>query len=74
MYGVPIRYQFKQMADRYHTDFVLHDISQSIVDQDIGLFLQDSLQRIVQEYYLIAGWPDAEILARLVESASGLFI
>ncbi|USP76601.1 hypothetical protein yc1106_03875 [Curvularia clavata] len=71
---VPIRYQFKQMADGDHQDFVLHDISQSVVDHDIGLFLRENLQSIAQERCLRDGWPGPEIVTKLVESASSRFI
>ncbi|KAF2032675.1 hypothetical protein EK21DRAFT_17690, partial [Setomelanomma holmii] len=71
---VPIRHEFGQMADTEHKDVVLHDISPSIVDHDIELFLEDKLQSIGRERCLRAGWPGAEIIVRLVQSASGLFI
>ncbi|KAF2031674.1 platelet-activating factor acetylhydrolase IB subunit alpha, partial [Setomelanomma holmii] len=35
--------------------------------------LEDTLQSIRQERYLRAGWPGAEIIMQLVQSASGLF-
>ncbi len=71
---VPIRHGFYQMADAEHQDYVLHNISPSIVDHDISLFLEHNLQLIARERYLRAGWPGAEIVVQLVQSASGLFI
>ncbi|KAJ4379964.1 hypothetical protein N0V86_004269 [Didymella sp. IMI 355093] len=71
---VPIRYGFGQIEDTEHKDVVLHNISPSIVDHDIGLFLNDQLERIRGERCLRAGWPGAAIILQLVQSASGLFI
>jgi hypothetical protein len=71
---VPIRHGFGQVADAEHKDVVLHDISPLIVDHDIRLFLEDRLQSIRQERSLRPGWPGAEIILQLVQSASGLFI
>jgi hypothetical protein len=70
----PIRHGFRQMADAEHKDVVLHNISPSIVDHDIGLYLEDKLQSIGRERCLRAGWPGAETIMQLVQSASGLFI
>jgi hypothetical protein len=71
---VPIRHGFRQIAEIEHRDVVLHNISPSIVDHDIGLFLEDTLQSIGRERCLRAGWPGAEIIVKLVQGASGLFI
>jgi hypothetical protein len=71
---VPIRHGFGQIADVEHKDVVLHNISPSIVDHDISVFLEDNLQSIGRERCLRAGWPGAETIMQLVQSASGLFI
>ncbi|KAF2631394.1 hypothetical protein BU25DRAFT_407050 [Macroventuria anomochaeta] len=71
---VPIRHGFGQMADAEHKDVVLHDISPSIVDHDVGLFLEHHLRVIAKECYQAADWPGAEVIRLLVQSASGLFI
>jgi hypothetical protein len=71
---VPIRHGFRQIVDSEHMDVVLHNISPSIVNHDIGLFLEDTLQSIGRERCLRAGWPGAEIIVQLVQGASGLFI
>jgi hypothetical protein len=71
---VPIRHGFGQVADTEHKDVVLHNISPSIVDHDIRLFLKHNLRIIAEECYLTTDWPDAEAIRRLVQSASGLFI
>lgn len=71
---VPIRHGFYQIPDAEHQDVVLHNISRSIVDHDITLFLQHNLQLIARERCLRASWLGAETLVQLVQSASGLFI
>ncbi|KAF2830311.1 hypothetical protein CC86DRAFT_443354 [Ophiobolus disseminans] len=71
---VPIRHGFYKIPDSKHQDVVLHNISRSIVDHDIALFLQYNLQLIARQYCLDAGWPGAEIVTQLAQSASGLFI
>jgi hypothetical protein len=69
-----VRYGFCQMSDVKHQDFVLHNISPSIISHDISLFLAHDLALIGQENSLEAGWPGAEVIQRLVQRASGLFI
>ncbi|KAF5852326.1 hypothetical protein GGP41_007754 [Bipolaris sorokiniana] len=71
---VPIRHGFRQVPEAEHQDVVLHNISRSIIDCDIALFLEHNLQLIAQERCLCAGWPGAEIVVQLVQSAGGLFI
>jgi hypothetical protein len=71
---IPIRYGFYQMSETEHRDFVLHNISPSIVDHDITIFLEYNLRLISEEDSQDAGWPGAEAIKSLVQSASGLFI
>ena len=71
---IPIRNGFYQIPDAKRQDFVLHNISPSIVDHDISIFLQYNLNLIAGERSLGAGWPDEQIVERLVNNASGLFI
>ena len=71
---VPIRHGFGQIGDTEHKDVVLHDISPSIVEHDIATYLEHSLRIIAKECYQHADWPGEEIIRRLVQSASGLFI
>jgi hypothetical protein len=71
---VPIRHGFYQVPEAEHQDVVLHNISRSIVDHDITLFLEHNFQLIAHERCLRTGWPGAEIVVQLVQSASGLFI
>jgi hypothetical protein len=71
---VPIRYGFGEVADSEHKDVVLHNISPSIVDHDIGLFLGYHLSIIAKECYQADDWPGVETIGLLVQSACGLFI
>jgi hypothetical protein len=71
---VPIRHGFRQRVDTEHKDVVLHDISPSIVEHDIELFLKYHLRIIARECYQVDNWPGVETIALLVQSACGLFI
>ena len=71
---IPIRHGFLRISDDEHQDFVLHDISQSIVDYDISIFLESNLKIIAQERHLGPDWPGEQAIRRLVQKAAGLFI
>jgi hypothetical protein len=71
---VPIRLGFYQMSETERHDFILHNVSPSIVDRDISIFLEYNLRLIGEEGSQVAGWPGAEVIKTLVRSASGLFI
>jgi hypothetical protein len=71
---IPIRHGFHQLSDAEHQDFILHNISPSIINQDIGTFLENAFQVIVQERSIVTGWPGQQIINRLIQNASGLFI
>ncbi|KAF2624121.1 platelet-activating factor acetylhydrolase IB subunit alpha [Macroventuria anomochaeta] len=62
------------MADAEHKDVVLHNISPSIVEHDIAIFLEHHLKIIAKECYQADDWPDVETIGLLVQSACGLFI
>jgi hypothetical protein len=69
-----IQRSFQQMLEARHQDFVLHNISPPLVDDDIAIFLKDNLRQIREDFSLEAGWPGDEAIENLVRSASGLFI
>jgi len=71
---IPIRHGFYQIPDAEHQVFVLHNISSSIVDHDILIFLKHSFELLRRERSLDAGWPGEDVITRLVQIASGLFI
>ena len=70
----PIRHGFYQIPQTEHQDFVLHSISAAIVDHDISIFLEYNLGLIRQKWALDADWPSEQVIRRLVQNASGLFI
>jgi hypothetical protein len=49
---IPIRHGFYEILEAEHQDFVLHNISPSIVDHDIMIFLEYNLRLIRQECFL----------------------
>ena len=71
---IPIRHGFYHIPKAEHEHYVLHNISPSIVDHDIMIFLEYNMRLIRQERALDASWPGEHIIKRLVENASGLFI
>ena len=71
---VPIRYGFYQIPETEHHDFVLHNMSREILDNDISIFLEHNLGIIRQECYLASDWPGEHDTNRLVQNANGLFI
>jgi len=71
---IPVRHGFSLVLDQDHQDFVLHDISQSVVDSDIFTFLQHHLILIRRKYTLDEKWPGEEAIKHLVRKAAGLFI
>jgi hypothetical protein len=71
---VPIRYEFHQVPDAEYKDFVLHNISSETVDHDITVFFQHSIEHIRKRNFLDISWPSEEIMGRLIQLASGLFI
>lgn len=70
----PIRYGFCEISDMEYQDFVLHNISLSIVDHDISIFLEYNLRLIRQERSQDAAWPGEESIGQLLKFASGIFI
>lgn len=71
---VPIRNGFIQMPDTERQDFLLHNISASIVDHDISVFFKSNLRLISREHSLDSCWPGEEVIQQLIQIAGGLFI
>ncbi|KAI9854173.1 MAG: hypothetical protein M1813_001343 [Trichoglossum hirsutum] len=71
---IPIRHSFYHIPEAEHQDFILHNISPATVDHDISIFLEYNMRLIRQERALDANWPGENVIERLVENASGLFI
>jgi hypothetical protein len=70
---IPIRNGFYEMSQEQHRDFVLHDISPSIIGRDISIFLTHNLQLIAKKNFL-KDWPSIETVSSLVQRSQGLFI
>ncbi|KAH0563496.1 hypothetical protein GP486_001931 [Trichoglossum hirsutum] len=71
---IPIRQSFDEIPDTEHHDFVLHDISRSIVDHDIRIFIEYHFGVIREKRMFDLEWPGGETVEALVKHASGLFI
>ncbi|KAI9862929.1 MAG: hypothetical protein M1813_004102 [Trichoglossum hirsutum] len=71
---VSIRQSFNEIPDTEHHDFILHDISRSIVDHDIRVFIEYHLKTVREKRMFDLGWPGGETVKALVQHASGLFI
>ena len=57
-----------------HTAAILHEISQSTVEHDIGVFFQVKLPKIRRERRLDKRWPGEKNIQRLVQMTVPLFI
>jgi len=71
---IAIRHGFNDISEAAHRDFVLHNISKSIVGSDISLFLHHELAKTRKRRHLPKEWPGEEIIGELVRRADGLFI
>lgn len=70
----PILTGFRAINQSVHHDFVLHDVSLSIVRHDIFIYIESKLSEIRDDRGLPPSWPGQERVELLVESACGLFI
>ena len=70
----PIRNGFKKIPESEHQDFILHDISSSVIENDLSIFLHSELEEIREAGSLSTNWPGEEDAQLLIKSASGLFI
>ncbi len=71
---IPIREGLLDMPESARQHLVLHQIDASVVDQDIRVYLERSLARVIRHGPLLADMPHGEILRQLEERAGGLFI
>ncbi|KAK2829856.1 hypothetical protein FQN49_007191 [Arthroderma sp. PD_2] len=71
----PIRLGFRKMGAGLHHDFVLHEISQAVVDKDMALYFRHEFEKIRDDgEYLDEDWPGEKVIDALVQNAGGLFI
>ena len=66
----PIRLGFNNIPEGSHQDYILHNISSSIVDYDISIFYRHELQIAWKKCDL----PEQQTIGLLVKKAGGLFI
>ena len=71
---IPIRHGFSEISDAHHHDFVLQDISKSVVEHDIYVFLETKFKTIRQKWGINPNWPSEHDIKCLVLNAGGLFI
>jgi hypothetical protein len=71
---VPIDDEFNVISKLTHQDFILHHISNDIIEHDILIFIQYEFERIRRERGLLSDWPKAKDIHSLVHDANGLFI
>lgn len=72
---------FHSMSSKLYEDIVLHDIEESIVEKDIGVYLRHEFERIRQErlerqplHPLDTSWPGQYNIDKLTKKAAPLFI
>jgi hypothetical protein len=66
----PIRLGFYNIPEGAHQDYILHNISPSIIDRDISAFYRHELQTALEKGDL----PEQQTIELLVKKAGGLFI
>ncbi|KAH0552981.1 hypothetical protein GP486_006821 [Trichoglossum hirsutum] len=71
---IPIRHGFYHVPGAKHQDYILHNISPSIVDHDITIYFEYNFRIIRQERSLAGDWPGQQDIKCLVRNAGGLFI
>jgi NACHT domain len=70
----PIRLGFRDISRAEHQDFVLHNISQSVIGHDLTAFVHHELAIIRRKHGFTSDWPGEQITKLLVQKAGGLFI
>ncbi|KAK4235981.1 WD40-repeat-containing domain protein, partial [Achaetomium macrosporum] len=70
----PTSLGFDSIAADAHQDLILHNIEQSIVDQDLAVYYKYQLERIGRTSGLDAAVLSDEVVEKLVEKSCGLFI
>ena len=71
---IPIRHEFYHIPEIQHYHFVLHNVSRSIIDRDISIFLEHNFGNFRQGRPLAPGWPGTQVIVHLVHKSGGLFI
>ena len=66
---IDIRDGFSNFLRGVYQEFILHNISKTVVDNDIFIFLNHKFERSS-----LTGWPGEQTIKRLVQKSAGLFI
>ena len=64
-----IRQDFSHFLCGMYQEFILHEISNSVVDSDISIFFDKKFERLS-----LQDWPGKQAIERLVQKSAGLFI
>jgi len=71
----PISLGFQKLPGEAYQDFILHEVSPSIVNEDISIFFQRNLALVkATNKQLKTPWPNEQTIELLVKKAAGLFI
>jgi hypothetical protein len=71
---IPIHFSFDDIPEATHQDFILHEISESIIQHDLSIFFHHELEIIRRKFKLPDEWPGEHIIERLCQRAGRLFI
>jgi hypothetical protein len=69
-----IRFGIQNIPPASLARLALHRIAPSVIDNDISIYLAESLRRIGTAFLRDPHWPDPETLNKLVKQVGGLFI
>ncbi len=70
----PINLSFDGIPTDVHQDFILHDIEESIVDQDLTVYYKHELTQITRTLRLDTAFLSDDTIQNLVRKSCGLFI
>lgn len=70
----PIRLGFANISKNTHKSFILHNISQPVINHDLSTFFNHELNKIKRDQSLPKYWPGEQKISLLVEKADRLFI
>lgn len=63
----PIISDFRAIPTAAHQDFILHKISQSVVQHDISVLAKEKLGKVQREKELSADWPGEQAIKILTD-------
>lgn len=66
--------EFERIPEMRRQRYVLHEISEATVNQDLTVFFKLKFQEVKEDRGLSSDWPDSHVISWLVSISSGLFI